>query len=64
MCGRYGLNDTSSIWVRFGATGDQECLTPRYNAAPTRRLPVVSDGDRQFSPMGWGLVPPRLVECP
>ena len=61
MCGRYGITDVQHIGERFQAYLDLDLSesTPRYNAAPTQGLPVITerDGQRHLRQMQWGLVP-------
>lgn len=60
MCGRYTLTVDASV---LGDLFDLEPLTdlePRYNIAPTQRLPIVRgdrDGERRWSTARWGLIP-------
>ncbi|MFB6139563.1 MAG: SOS response-associated peptidase [Halosimplex sp.] len=58
MCGRYSLfAPPADIEERFDATFDDE-FEPRYNAAPSRALPVISgDEPETIQRMEWGLVP-------
>jgi putative SOS response-associated peptidase YedK len=59
MCGRYSLfAPPGDIEARFDATFAFE-FSPRYNAAPSQPLPVITDGDPDtIQRMEWGLVPP------
>lgn len=61
MCGRYGITDVQHIGERFQLYLDLDLadVPPRYNAAPTQRLPVITerDGQRRLEAMTWGLVP-------
>jgi putative SOS response-associated peptidase YedK len=61
MCGRFGITDVQHIGERFQFSLDLDLsdLRPRYNAAPTQRLPVITEqaGQRQLDVMTWGLVP-------
>lgn len=61
MSGRAKLPDDvseikSDLKIDFDEIGDYR---PRWNAAPTSRLPVVAfrDGARTLTAMRWGLVP-------
>ena len=61
MCGRAKLPDDVSeikldLKIDFDETGDYR---PRWNAAPTSKLPVVvsSRGRRTLTLMRWGLIP-------
>ncbi len=58
MCGRYSLfAPPADIEERFGATFDV-AFEPRYNAAPSQGLPVVTGDDPEtIQRMEWGLVP-------
>jgi putative SOS response-associated peptidase YedK len=58
MCGRYRLSQTQRFAeineLRLGG----EFFAPRYNVAPTQRMPVVLDAaPHEFSVRRWGLVP-------
>src|SRR5689334_14055826 len=61
MCGRFGLADVLQLGERFQLALDLDMPAgrPRYNAAPTQTLPVVTlrGGRRRLEPMRWGLVP-------
>jgi len=64
MCGRYRPTLAwSEIHVLYQLTLDDHPapnLEPRYNAAPTMRLPVVRldvQGRRRLDELRWGLVP-------
>jgi putative SOS response-associated peptidase YedK len=61
MCGRFGVTDVQHIGERFRLSLDLDLsnVQPRYNAAPTQRLPVITerDGERRLEAMTWGLVP-------
>ena len=65
MCGRYVLQNTGQIPLRFGATMDgavQAALQDRYNIAPTDAVPVVieaEDGERRVELASWGIAPHR-----
>jgi len=61
MCGRAKLPDDVSeikldLKIDWDEIGDYQ---PRWNAAPTSKLPVVvsKDGERTLALMRWGLVP-------
>jgi putative SOS response-associated peptidase YedK len=58
MCGRYSLfAPPENIEDRFDATFDF-AFEPRYNAAPSQELPVVTgDEPETIQRMEWGLVP-------
>jgi putative SOS response-associated peptidase YedK len=62
MCGRAKLPDDVSeikldLKIDFDEIGDYR---PRWNAAPTSKLPVVvsRNGERTLTLMRWGLIPP------
>ncbi|TAJ43864.1 SOS response-associated peptidase [Methanofollis fontis] len=56
MCGRYTIAAVAGIGERFGVSSHPAWLRPRYNAAPSQRLPVVcGDGERQVCPAVWGM---------
>lgn len=63
MCGRTTLyHDHRDLQLRLGVVNPElfERLEPRYNIAPTERLPVVfrnRRGERQAGLARWGLVP-------
>jgi len=62
MCGRYEVHTPiEEIARRFDAavTAEASALPPRYNVAPSLRVPVIRDGKagRQLEAMTWGLVP-------
>jgi putative SOS response-associated peptidase YedK len=59
MCGRYSLfAPPDDIEDRFGATFTA-AFEPRYNAAPSQPLPVISDAaPGTLERMEWGFVPP------
>lgn len=59
MCGRYSLiHSASAIAERFSLEVEEE-LRPRFNAAPTDRMPVIRVGKegRELARLRWGLVP-------
>ncbi|MEY7848804.1 SOS response-associated peptidase [Natrarchaeobius sp. A-rgal3] len=58
MCGRYSLfTPPEELEDRFGATFDWR-FSARYNAAPSQRLPVITDEvPEAFERFEWGLVP-------
>jgi putative SOS response-associated peptidase YedK len=69
MCARVDIKPTvSTLVMGFQAEASQDArkldaerpLTPRYNAAPAQRLPVIlraEDGRRVLEAFRWGLVP-------
>lgn len=58
MCGRYSLfAPFSDVEERFGATFEYS-FDPRYNAAPSQSLPVITNDEPDvIQQMEWGLVP-------
>ncbi|MFN8514771.1 MAG: SOS response-associated peptidase family protein [Chloroflexia bacterium] len=63
MCGRYVLQNTGQIPLRFGATMDsgvRAAMGDRYNIAPTEVVPVVVEeaaGERRVELASWGISP-------
>lgn len=59
MCGRYSLfAPPEEIESRFDATFEFD-FSPRYNAAPSQPLPVITDANPDsIQRMEWGLIPP------
>jgi putative SOS response-associated peptidase YedK len=59
MCGRYSLVlGQAEIEERFDATFT-ESFQPRYNAAPSQSLPVITDANPAgIDSLEWGFVPP------
>lgn len=61
MCGRYVSRDQAVIeraWNLKG--GGSDPFGPRYNAAPTQRLPIVrvsDQGNLELKLLRWGLIP-------
>ncbi len=60
MCGRYELSShPEAIALAFGLPYPP-ALQPRYNIAPTQRVPIVrldASGRRELVPVRWGLIP-------
>lgn len=58
MCGRYSLfAPVSDVEERFGATFEYS-FDPRYNAAPSQSLPVITNDEPEtIQRMEWGLIP-------
>ena len=58
MCGRYSIGeDIQQISEELGVAPPTD-FTPRYNAAPSQALPVVSNAQRQqVSLYSWGVIP-------
>jgi putative SOS response-associated peptidase YedK len=63
MCGRYSIAiEPREIEEHFGARFG-EPMRPRYNAAPSQRLPVILNADpRSIVLSPWGIKPPWLVK--
>ena len=59
MCGRYTITTSpQQLALRFGASEPAEGLEPRYNAAPSQRLPVITnDHPSEIELFRWGLIP-------
>ncbi|HEU5282716.1 MAG TPA: SOS response-associated peptidase [Burkholderiales bacterium] len=62
MCGRYELHTpVEEVARRFDAalTDEARALPPRYNIAPSLRVPVLRQGrrGREIEAMTWGLIP-------
>ena len=59
MCGRYTLRKTGEIQARFLVNDAPADLAPRYNIAPSERMPVIvqHEENRKIEVMSWGLVP-------
>jgi len=61
MCGRYSITTAPEAMRRlFRFVNPAPDLPPRYNAAPTDKLPVVRldrDGNRELAVLRWGLIP-------
>ncbi|MFC7072376.1 SOS response-associated peptidase [Halovenus rubra] len=57
MCGRYSLfTPAEKLAERFDV--DVSAYKPRYNAAPSQSLPVITDTERNtLKTVEWGLVP-------
>jgi putative SOS response-associated peptidase YedK len=58
MCGRYSfVAPAAAIEQRFEATFTEPAL-PHYNAAPSQRLPIITNAaPGQIQQLRWGLVP-------
>jgi putative SOS response-associated peptidase YedK len=58
MCGRYSLfTPPPELESRFDATFEFD-FEPRYNAAPSQQLPVITDeAPESFQRLEWGLLP-------
>lgn len=65
MCGRYALVDGKRVFLSWENMKQMERdgvvfeILPRYNAAPTQKMPVVAvrENATKIGMMQWGLVP-------
>lgn len=59
MCGRYTLRvDAETLQLAFDLTHIPAEYAPRYNIAPTQRVPIIREqGVREMQFVQWGLVP-------
>lgn len=58
MCGRYTLTAEPEVIQQAFDLDDVPQMRPRYNIAPTQKVPVITgDAPKQLSFMQWGLVP-------
>jgi len=60
MCGRYTLaRSQQELSERFGVKQIFLDLAPRYNIAPTQKVPVILNisGERTIAAYQWGLIP-------
>ena len=60
MCGRFALIIDASVLADVFEVEPPSGLTPRFNIAPTQRVPVVrhdTHGSRECAMLKWGLVP-------
>ena len=60
MCGRYTLSSREHILRRHKIVTLEDEFVPRYNIAPTQKIPVIipaENGNRQLTEMRWGLIP-------
>lgn len=70
MCGRYVLTKPSKVIAEHFELFEPpvDPMSPRYNAAPTERLPVVRrhpDGRRRLDELRWGFqLEPRTKDSP
>lgn len=64
MCGRYILTVSGEVLARLFGLDEVPELVPRYNIAPTQRVPVVRavGGRRRLDSLRWGLVPHWAAE--
>jgi putative SOS response-associated peptidase YedK len=57
MCGRFTLNPTTKLYVRFEISNQLE-IQARFNIAPTQAVPViVRNSPNRIMMMRWGLIP-------
>jgi len=67
MCGRYSLFEhLNKLGDYFRANMPEESIKPRYNAAPSQYLPIVSEMDntRSISHARWGFIPSNAKKKP
>jgi putative SOS response-associated peptidase YedK len=61
MCGRYTLSKRENILQRFRIVALESQIEPRYNIAPTQKVPVIVPAQnaqgRELVEMTWGLIP-------
>lgn len=60
MCGRFSLIVDASVLAGVFEIDPPKNLTPRFNIAPTQRIPIVRAGreqPREWAEARWGLVP-------
>lgn len=58
MCGRFTLIDFEEIAERFQISDDSVELKPRYNIAPSQKVPVILNQDsNSLAFFQWGLIP-------
>ncbi len=59
MCGRYMITSAREAIRRVFDVPTLFELAPRYNVAPTQKVPVVrlEEGEREFAMLRWGLIP-------
>jgi putative SOS response-associated peptidase YedK len=62
MCGRYTLSKPGDVLqeLQVEIDADLELLAPRYNIAPTQKVPIVRldrQGRRELIGARWGLIP-------
>jgi putative SOS response-associated peptidase YedK len=64
MCGRFALANIGQLSLRFNVDTSTEDLTPRFNVAPSQRIPVIvgtSDG-HALRWMRWGYPQARWAD--
>jgi putative SOS response-associated peptidase YedK len=60
MCGRYTLTVDAAVLAELFAIEPLTELGPRYNIAPTQKVPIVrpgAGGRREWATVRWGLIP-------
>lgn len=60
MCGRFTFNVSPDLLVQIFGLADTPAFTPRYNIAPTQRVPVIrqyADSQNHLDHLRWGLIP-------
>jgi putative SOS response-associated peptidase YedK len=60
MCGRFTITFTVGFAERFKVHIPEPLPPPRYNVAPSQRVPVIihpAGGEREVVEMTWGLLP-------
>ena len=64
MCGRYLITSAPEAFRRLFGYPEQPNFPSRYNVAPTQPVPIVRliDGNRQFTLLRWGLIPPWVKD--
>jgi putative SOS response-associated peptidase YedK len=60
MCGRYTLTSLEGLIEEFGLIQPPSSVPPRFNIAPSERVPVIDNRPREqrvLTTMRWGLIP-------
>lgn len=58
MCGRFGVSTPENIEDRFNTMGTSLDMSPRYNVAPSQRVPAITrNSPNKAELMIWGFVP-------
>jgi putative SOS response-associated peptidase YedK len=58
MCGRYGMDEPGELVDRYELLSNTIFTKPRYNVAPTQKMPVIVQKEhREVEEMQWGLIP-------
>ncbi|MEN8163871.1 MAG: SOS response-associated peptidase, partial [Acidobacteriota bacterium] len=61
MCGRFTMTVSASVLAGLFDMDEPTGHRPRFNIAPTQVVPIVrsdGDGNREWAPCRWGLIPP------